>query len=91
MRKYYRKEKKNMFGARFISVDKGVSKNGNEWFRVSLIADTNVPGKCAILQGFCTEQAYNHGLLLPSDSRCKVACCVNEKGYIVINAIKGEQ
>ena len=77
-----------MFNAKFISCNSGVSaKTGKEWYQVELIAET-VEGGNKVLQAFCTVNAYNNCVGVPSMSDIKVACGVTPGGYITVNAIK---
>lgn len=80
-----------MFTAKFISVNRGRSKeSGIPWFRVEMIADT-VNGNNKVLQAFCTENAYNGCASLKSMQDVKVGVGVNDNGYLVINVIKAAQ
>lgn len=77
-----------MFSAKFISVRDGVSKNGNRYFQIELIADT-LDGGAKVVSTFCSESAFNNCQGFKPMQDVKVACGVNANGYITINAVKG--
>lgn len=77
-----------MFNAKFICCNSGVSsKTGKEWYQVELIAET-VEGGNKVVQAFCTANAFNNCVGVPSMADIKVACGVTPGGYITVNAIK---
>lgn len=83
-------ERKKMFNATFISSQEGVGKDsGKKWYRVELIAET-ITGGAKVLSVFCTESAYRQTAGMKYMQRIKVACGVNEGGFITINGIRSE-
>lgn len=79
-----------MFSADFLTCRNGVSKNGTEWWMVTVFADTVTNGG-DIAKLFCTENAYNAARSLTKRQRCRVMCGVDDNGRLIVSNIKAEQ
>ena len=77
-----------MVNGKFLNAKKG-EKDGRAWYRMEVLAE-DVNGGYHSKSEFCSETAFMQSNSLVPLQDCKVAMGINDKGFWIINAIKGE-